>query len=165
MDGHVMKLYICTGLAVFFTAAFSAAFVSGPAYAGGCPEEHKLAEPRELKRVGTTAVGRQVLAEVDLTGWREMGNFKLRTRRLIIDVNGVVPTHSHGDRPSIVYILSGELVEHNALCAVPIVHKTGDVAPESGAGTVHWWENTSDAPAVVLSSDVVPFKAPDTPDM
>jgi quercetin dioxygenase-like cupin family protein len=66
-----------------------------------------------------------------------MGNFKLRTRRLIIDVNGVVPTHDHADRPSIVYILSGEILEHNAYFGAPILHKAGDVAPESGPGHIH----------------------------
>jgi len=143
-------------------AALLAAFqIAAPAQAGECAEEHRLTEPRELPRIGSTAVGSQVLTEVDLTGWREMGNFKLRKRRLIIDVNGVVATHNHADRPAIVYILSGEIWEHNAFCAEPILHKAGDVTAEVGEGTIHWWENRSDAPVIVLSADVVPFKAPD----
>ena len=146
-------------------AAFLVTSAVPGAFAGSCPEQHILAEPRELSQAGTTAVGRQVLVEVDLTGWREMGNFKLRTRRLIIDVNGIVPTHTHADRPSIVYILSGEIIEHNAFCAEPILHKTGDVAAESGPSHVHWWENVSDRPVIVLSSDVVPFKASSPSDM
>lgn len=151
-----------TGLTLCAVMGF---VLAAPAIAGVCAEEDVLTEPRELRQAPSIAVGRQVLAEVDLTGWRDMGNFKLRTRRLIIDINGVVPTHNHGDRPSIVYILDGEILEHNAYCAKPILHVTGDVAAESGPGHIHWWENVSDRPVVVLSSDVIPFRAPNTDDM
>ncbi|WP_170388083.1 cupin domain-containing protein [Ruegeria atlantica] len=152
-------------LAAAAAQAFAIGLFTTAAMAGSCPEDKILSEARDLKQAPTIAVGRQVLGEVDLTGWRDMGNFKLRTRRLIIDVNGVVPTHNHGDRPSIVYILQGEIYEHNAYCAEPILHKTGDVAVESGPGHIHWWENTSDEPVVVLSSDVIPFNGNQSDDM
>jgi quercetin dioxygenase-like cupin family protein len=87
-----------------------------------------------------------------------MGNFMLRLRKLTIAPHGVVPTHAHNDRPSIVHIVEGEIVEHNAFCAVPIIHKPGDTTPESGAGHIHWWENTTDKPVVIFSTDVVPFE-------
>ena len=123
-----------TALAV----AFAAAGAVTSAQAGACPPD-------------------QVLTTVDLTGWRGMGNFMLRLRRLTIAADGVVPTHAHDDRPSIVYIETGELIEHSAFCAVPIVHKQGEWAAESGPGHIHWWENKTGQPVIVLSTDVVPF--------
>jgi hypothetical protein len=76
-----------------------------------------------------------------------------------------VPTHWHDDRPAILYMLEGELIEHNSFCAVPIVFKAGDYAPEFGPGYASWWENKSGKPAIILSSDVVPFEMKDDKDM
>ena len=39
-----------------------------------------------------------------------------------------MPWHSHGDRPAIIYIAEGEIVEYASNCAVPIVHKAGEIA-------------------------------------
>jgi hypothetical protein len=55
-------------LGIALLSAVTVASLSTIAQAGTCPEEHQLSEPRELPQVGSTAVGRQVLAEVDLTG-------------------------------------------------------------------------------------------------
>ncbi|MGF1560558.1 MAG: cupin [Geminicoccaceae bacterium] len=134
-------------------------------YAATCPEDQILSEPRELEQAPDIGVDRPILGTVDLTGWREMGNFMLRLRKLTIAPDGVVPTHNHADRPSIVHIVEGEIVEHNAYCAVPIVHRAGDTAPEAGEGHIHWWENVSGEPVVIFSTDVVPFQAMDVGDM
>jgi hypothetical protein len=40
-------------------------------------------------------------------------------------------------------------------CAVPIVHKTGDVAPEKN-GTSHWWQNHGAVPSKLISVDLFP---------
>ena len=94
-----------------------------------------------------------------------MGNFKLRQRTLVIPPFGVVAEHSHEDRPAIVYIVSGELIEHNAYCDEPIRHVAGDTIPEFGAGHRHWWENPTDQPVVATSADVVAFEAENTDNM
>jgi quercetin dioxygenase-like cupin family protein len=52
-----------------------------------------------------------------------------------------MPWHSHGDRPAIICIVKGEIVVRASNCAVPIVHKTGEVVEETHA-TAHWWKNT-----------------------
>lgn len=137
----------------------------GGAMAGACPPEHVLTEPREIERAPDVGVGRETLATVDLTGWHDLGHFMLRTRRLTIAADAIVPTHSHGDRPSIVYIVNGELIEYSNFCAVPIVHRAGEAAPESGEGHAHWWENRSGEEVIVLSSDVIPFEDRDHPHM
>ena len=71
----------------------------------------------------------------------------------MVQPGGVVPWHSHGDRPAIIYIVSGEITEFASNCAVPIVHKVGDAAPETKA-TSHWWQNTGKTPAALLSADL-----------
>jgi len=129
---------------------------SAPASAGECSPEHVLTEARAIDNAPDIGVQRPVLASVDLTGWRNMGNFMLRLRRLTIAADGVVPTHRHDDRPSIVYILKGELIEHSDRCAVPVLHSEGEWAAESGAHG-HWWENKTGEEVVVLSTDVIPF--------
>ncbi len=139
--------------AIVLTAALGA----GAAHAGGCPAEHVLSEPREIKRVPQEGLTREVIANVRLEGWRDMGGFILRTRRLELQPGGFVPTHSHADRPAIVYILKGTVTEHNSFCAVPIVHHAGEVSEEFGPGFVHYWENTGKEVVTFLSSDVVPF--------
>lgn len=135
------------------------------ATAGSCPADQALTEPREIENAPDVGVERPVLHEVVLTGWRGMGSFHLRMRRLTVAVDGIVPTHKHDDRPSIVLVQSGEIIEHSAFCAVPILHKAGDSTPEFGVGHAHWWENKSGQPVVLISTDVVPVEVMDEPMM
>ena len=131
--------------------------VAALARAGECPEEHRLTEPRTLERVSNQGVTVEVREQLDMDGWREMGNFRLRTRHFTIAPGGTVANHDHADRPSIIYFVSGEIFEHNALCAVPILHKAGETTGEFGPDVRHWWSNEGDEPVVLISSDVVPF--------
>ena len=130
----------------------------GFAIAGECPEEHRLEAPRTLEKVTGGGVKVDIREQLDLTGWRGMGNFRLRTRHFVIEPGGTVPVHDHGDRPAIIYFVSGEIYEHNALCAEPILHKAGETSGEFGATHRHWWRNEGTEPVVLVSSDVVPFK-------
>jgi quercetin dioxygenase-like cupin family protein len=75
-------------------------------------------------------------------------------RQLVVQPGGVVAWHSHEERPAIIYIVSGSIVEYASTCAVPIVHNAGDVARETHT-TKHWWTNTSNKPAVLLSADIL----------
>jgi quercetin dioxygenase-like cupin family protein len=79
---------------------------------------------------------------------------QLRLRKLVIEPGGVVPWHSHGDRPAIIYIIEGEILEYASNCAVPIVHKAGDVTAETNP-RAHWWENRGDKTVVLLSADLL----------
>jgi quercetin dioxygenase-like cupin family protein len=59
--------------------------------------------------------------------------------------------HSHKDRPEVVYMLSGKVIEHR-----------GEVAKEYGPGdtftadrnTTHWMENKGAVPAVMLVTGI-----------
>src|SRR5262245_55770327 len=59
--------------------------------------------------------------------------------------------HSHKDRPEVVYVLSGKIIDHR-----------GDAAKEYGPGdtftadrnTMHWMENKGTAPVVMLVTGI-----------
>lgn len=132
------------------------------AQAGECPADKVLKTPIKLEEVAEKNLKRETLAVIPLKGWRGVGDLLLRTRRLTIGPGGFVPTHYHNDRPSIVYVVSGEIIEHSNSCSVPIVHKAGEWTPEFGDFHGHWWENKSGSTVVLTSSDVIP---PDQQDM
>jgi quercetin dioxygenase-like cupin family protein len=137
--------------------------MSGTALAGTCPPDQVLTEPRKLENITPEKLVREVIANIRLEGWRDMGGFILRMRRLELAPGGYVPTHRHDDRPAIVYVAKGTVTEHNSLCAVPIVHHAGDVSEEFGVGYEHWWENTGTEVVTFLSSDVLPYNSDAAP--
>jgi quercetin dioxygenase-like cupin family protein len=76
-----------------------------------------------------------------------------RARRLDIAPGGVVPWHSHSDRPALLLISSGEITEYASTCKVPIMHKAGEITPERNP-TSHWWKNTGTQPVVIYAFDL-----------
>jgi quercetin dioxygenase-like cupin family protein len=125
------------------------------AAAGQCPADQVKANAREAVSHAAKGVTDTVLAAIDLE--KEPAMIKerqLRFRKLTIEPGGIVPWHSHGDRPAIIYIAEGEIIEYASTCAVPIVHKAGDLAVESG-DLAHWWRNNTKKPAVLISSDIL----------
>ena len=126
--------------------------------AGECPADKKVSDGQGQKP-GPAApkdVTDMVRASTDLA--KEPAGIKgrqFRLRQLEMKPGGIVPWHSHGDRPAMIYIVSGEVVEYASSCAVPIVHKAGDIAPEKN-GTSHWWQNTGKTNAVLISVDLFP---------
>lgn len=137
-------------------AAALLAVAGTAAQAGECPKEHRLAKPRVIDEKPDIGIKRETLESVALKGWRQVGDLHLRLRKLTIAKGGIVPTHQHDDRPSIVIVANGWLIEHSATCAVPVVHRAGDVAAEFGPQEQHWWENPSGEDVVVYSADVIP---------
>jgi quercetin dioxygenase-like cupin family protein len=134
----------------------SAASLTVPAaFAGVCPPDKMMADATKPDPSPAKGVTDSVLAAINLADEpAKIENRMLRLRKLTISPGGVVPWHSHGDRPAIIYIVSGEVTEYASNCAVPIVHKTGDVARETHV-TAHWWKNTGKATVVLLSADLL----------
>ena len=96
-----------------------------------------------------------VLASIDLAKEPvKLADHLQRLRKLVVHPGGVVPWHSHDDRPALIYIIEGEIVEYASTCAVPIVHKAGEVTAET-KGTAHWWKNLTDKPVTLLSFDIL----------
>lgn len=154
-----------TTIRAAIAAIVASAFGAVTAKASGCPVDKRLAQPRNLDIIPEKYLTRETLTEVHLEKWRGVGDLFLRMRKLTIQPGGFVPTHYHDDRPSIVFVLKGELVEHNSFCAEPIVHKAGDWTAEFGPFVGHWWENRTNEVAIVLSADVIPPEYKDMPNM
>ena len=77
--------------------------------------------PCEIESKDSVGVTRETPGLIDLKGWCGVGPLFLRTRVLRIAPGGIVPTHNHDDRPTLVYIVKGEIIEHNTVCLVPIL--------------------------------------------
>ena len=136
----------------------SAAFAASAALAGECPTDKRVADGQGQKMVthGPKDVTDVVRAATDLANEPVAVKGRLfRLRELNIGPGGIVPWHSHNERPAMIYVVSGEVVEYASNCAVPIVHKAGDVAPEKN-GTSHWWQNHGSVPSKLISVDIFP---------
>lgn len=139
--------------------AVSPALLAAPAFAGSCPAGQSGHNVRAEDKTPASGVTDTVIGAIDLA--HEPIHIKtrqLRLRRLVIQPGGVVPWHSHHDRPAIIYTLSGTVEEYASNCRVPIVHAAGDATPELH-DTSHWWKNTGKTEAVLLSADLLPEKA------
>jgi len=140
--------------------AGAVSFAAAGALAGECPADKQVADGQGQKSVTTAAKGVTdvVRATTDLSKEPLALNGRLfRLRQLDLKPGGIVPWHSHDNRPAMIYIVSGEVVEYASSCAVPIVHKKGDVAQEKN-GTSHWWKNTGKTPALLISVDLFPVE-------
>ncbi len=136
------------------TALAASVALAAPAFAGECPAGQMRADATKPVDYGPKAVTDMVLAQIDLSGEKiALNGHLMRVRKLEIQPGGIVPWHSHGDRPALIYVVSGQIYEHASNCAVPILHKAGEVARETHL-TSHWWKNEGTAPVVLLSFDI-----------
>jgi quercetin dioxygenase-like cupin family protein len=134
--------------------ALGATVMASSAFAGECPADQKKTDatkPVDLKPVGVTDT---VIAMIDVDQQQGIKDRKFRMRKLVVEPGGIVPWHSHAERPAIIYIIEGEINEYASNCAVPIVHKAGDVVAET-KDVAHWWKNTGDKTVVLLSADLL----------
>jgi quercetin dioxygenase-like cupin family protein len=134
--------------------------LSSAAFAGECPAERMVADGKGQadQMMAAKDVTDTVLASIDLS--KEMiaaQDRQFRMRRLEIQPGGIVPWHSHADRPALIYVVQGEVTEYASICADPIVHKAGDVSVD--AGRSHWWKNTGKQKVVLISADILHDKA------
>lgn len=125
------------------------------AYAGECPAGKTVAS--EGQKPGATAhkdVTEKLLGQIDLSNEKvAVAGHHFRMRRLEVKPGGEVAWHSHGERPALIYVVSGNITEYASTCSVPIVHKAGDLSIEQG-GLSHWWKNTSKKTTVLISADI-----------
>lgn len=143
--------------ALFAGAALAAGLgaLPGAGHAGACPPDKAgidLRQPVDLEAVGVTdtVLAALPLAETAL----EIGDRTMRVRQLVVEPGGIVPWHSHADRPALILITKGEIHEYASTCAAPIVHGAGEVAVER-RDTAHWWKNLSTEPVEIFSFDIL----------
>lgn len=141
-----LKTFAATAIAIAASASFGS-----PAVAGQCttPGSSDLASAPTMPK----GVTDDVLSAINLAPEIGVDGRQLRTRRLVVQPGGIVPVHSHKDRPALIYVISGSITEHSSACGAPIDHKAGDISREAD-GLSHYWENHGKVPAVLLSSDV-----------
>ena len=135
--------------------AISSVVSLSPALAGQCPADQTQQDAREPVTVGAKGVTDTTLGAIDLS--KEPAQIKdrqLRLRKLTIEPGGIVPWHSHADRPALIYVAKGEIMEYASDCAVPIVHKAGEIRPETNP-TSHWWKNLGKKTVVLFVGDVL----------
>jgi quercetin dioxygenase-like cupin family protein len=147
--GRLGRSVLVAGLALacgtFATAAF----------AGECPADAKKPNAREAVDMKPVGVTDTVIAMIDVAKEpAKIEDRKFRMRKLTIEPGGIVPWHSHGDRPAIIYIVEGDIVEFASNCAAPIHHSAGDVVAETHEVS-HWWKNLGDKTVVLLSADLL----------
>ena len=131
-----------------------AAGLAASAFAGECPADKMKADAVKPVTYGPKGVTDNVLSMIDLSKEKvAIGGHLMRVRRLEVQPGGIVPWHSHAERPALIYVVSGEIYENASNCAVPILHKAGEVARETHA-TAHWWKNDGKVPVVLLSFDI-----------
>jgi quercetin dioxygenase-like cupin family protein len=139
--------------------AVSSAISLSPALAGECPADQVKENAREAVMLAAKGVTDTTLGAIDLS--KEPAQIKdreLRFRKLTIEPGGIVPWHSHGDRPALIYVAQGEIVEYASNCAVPIVHKAGEIRAETNP-TSHWWKNLGRKTVVLFVGDVLHDKS------
>jgi len=143
-------------------AASLAALIAGAtafgntAFAGECPAGKIVADGKGQQDQGMAAkdVTDNVLASIDLAEEHIAAQDHLfRMRRLEIQPGGIVPFHSHAERPALIYVVQGEITEFASTCAEPILHHAGDVSVD--AGRSHRWQNTGKEKVVLISSDIL----------
>ena len=156
-----------TDIGAFWTALTVAGALTGivllgatAANAGGCPKDQvTTTEGQTNGSRGTKDGTDELLGQIDLAKEQVKVPGRLfRFRRLVIEPGGEVPWHNHGDRPALIYVISGNITEYSSHCKVPIEHEAGDLSVELGALS-HWWKNASGAPAVLVAADLA--KNPD----
>ena len=145
----------------FFMATIFAAALPAAALAGSCPAGKSGVNVRAEDHTAAKGVTDNVLTAIDVAKEpAAIAGRSFRMRRLVIQPGGVVPWHSHAERPAIIYVVQGTVTEYASSCSVPIVHHAGDATPELH-NTAHWWRNTGKTPAVLISADLLKVGADD----
>ncbi len=141
-------------LSVASVFALGGLALSPAAIAGDCPAGKQGASPLAVE-TAPKDVTDNVIGSIDLGNGYNVAGKTMRMRRLVVQPGGVVPNHSHTERPANIYVVEGAITEYRSTCTVPIDHKAGDIAVESG-NLSHWWRNNGKTPATLISADIVP---------
>jgi len=132
------------------------------AQAGECPAGKAGANALPGAASAPVGVTEMELISIDLSKEKvNLPDRRLRFRHMEIASGGVVPLHSHADRPALIMVNQGQIYEYSSQCTVPLLHKAGDIAKESN-GLTHWWKNEGNVTVVLTIADIVNDKKPDT---
>ena len=145
-----------------FSAYALAILLAAPALAGECPADKVGANLLAGAATASVGVVENELASIDLSKENvRLDQRRLRFRHMEIQPGGIVPLHSHADRPALIMVNAGEIYENSSKCLVQILHRAGDVSREF-LGTQHWWKNEGRTTVVLTIADIVNDRKPDT---
>lgn len=143
-------------------ALLASTLVAGLAQAGECPADKLAANPLADAPSAPVGVTDTEISSIDLAKENvKLSQRRLRLRHMTIAPGGIVPLHSHEDRPALIMVNKGEIYENSSKCSVPILHKAGETAREF-LGTKHWWKNSSSQMVDLTIADIVNDKKPET---
>ena len=135
---------------------------SVPALAGECPADKVGANALPGAPSAPVGVMENELAAIDLAKENvRLDQRRLRLRHMEIQPGGIVPLHSHADRPALIMVNAGRIYENSSKCLVPILHEAGDISREF-LGTQHWWKNEGRTTVVLTIADIVNDRKPET---
>ncbi|RRA19518.1 cupin domain-containing protein [Burkholderia cepacia] len=129
-------------------------YLVGGILALGCSISHAQALPSQRVGVDGKTLGAIALSAEFLAAG---GSRELRMREVTIQPGGVLPMHSHRDRPSVSYVLSGTVTEYLDGSSTPRSVVAGQAYTTSGPRS-HALVNTGPVPAVFLEIDLPPAK-------
>jgi quercetin dioxygenase-like cupin family protein len=136
--------------------------VAVPALAGECPADKVGANALPNAPTAPVGVMDMELASIDLSNENvKLPERRLRMRHMEIQPGGVVPLHSHEDRPALIMVNQGQIFENSSKCTVPILHKANEISREF-LGVKHWWKNEGNVVVVLTIADIVNDHKPET---
>jgi len=139
---------------VLASAVIGSIAMASTAIAGECPADKMKANARAMVDYKPIGVSDVTLGSIDLGKQpAHIDGRELRFRKLTIEPGGIVPWHSHDDRPALIFVQQGEIVEYASNCEVPITHKADEIRPET-FGTSHWWKNLGKETVILYVGDV-----------
>ena len=116
----------------------------------GAAADEAFTGPRQGKGIANKEIGSIDLA-TEIPG---MEGRRLRMRYWTVEPGGVVPLHSHANRPAMIYFLEGEIIQHRDDKPEPELYRPGEVSIENN-GVRHWWENKGDRTVKMIAVDIV----------
>jgi len=126
-----------------FAAPTLLLLVAAAAYAGSKPPTETKGLTADVMQQGN--LGAQIGV---------MGNYDFRGRRITFAPGAEIVEHSHAERPGIVYVIKGSIIEYRN--GVKNTYNAGDSWIET-ADTVHWAKNGSASEeAVIFMVDLPP---------
>lgn len=143
-------------------ASLMALLGASPVFAGECPADKVGTNPLPGAATAPVGVSEMELSSIDLSQENvKLPQRRLRFRHMEIKAGGVVPLHSHEDRPALIMVNEGQIYENSSKCTVPILHKQGEISREF-LGVKHWWKNEGTQTVVLTIADIVNDKKPQT---
>ena len=125
-----------TGMLTASTLAFGIGLAVGQQTA---PTENKGVA---VKPVGSLELGPEI---------EGMAGRQLRFRVITLEPGGVFAVHNHKDRPTVEYLLKGDVIEFRG--ETTKAYHDGD-AVLSDKDTTHWWRNDGTTQAVFIAADI-----------